>query len=77
VFGTVWKGHGRAQGHGQAVLLCWNELVKFEGGTVVLFSTGWPCRFAARRRCKSRLVELWAGSCVWVNGMCLGLEAMA
>jgi len=61
VFGTVWKWHGRAQWHGQAVLLCWNVMLKFEGGTVVPLSTGWPCRFAARRVCKARLVELWAG----------------
>jgi len=32
--GTVREGHGRAQGHGQAVLICWTEMVKFDSGTV-------------------------------------------
>jgi len=77
VFGTVWLGHGCAQGHGQAVLVCYTEMVKLDSSTVVLTSTVWPCRFAAERGCKSRLVELWAGFCVWVYGVCLGLEAMA
>ena len=63
-FGTVEEGHSLTQGHEQAVLIYWNEMVNLNIRTVVLLSTVWPCCFAAEHRCKLRLVELCAGFCV-------------
>jgi len=63
-FSTVREGHSRAQGNGQAVLICWTEMVNLDSGTVVLFSMVWPCRFAAKRGCKLQMVKLLAGFCV-------------
>ena len=69
------EGHGRAGGHGGAVLVFWDGGWVFEeggtagwGGTVVLLSTGWPCGFSRLARwgflwrwCLSYFVVL----CVW------------
>ena len=69
-FDTDWGRHGRALRHGWAVLTCWRGTVGFGSGTVVLPSTGGPCRFAVRACAQTRVAVLRG----FVFG---GLEAMA